>query len=44
MSSEKLQIPLPDETSFNMADNPYTESELLKICEDYKVPNDPMKY
>ena len=27
-----------------MADNPYTESEFLKICEDYSVPNDPMKY
>ena len=28
----------------NAADNPYTESEFLKICEDYRVPNDPMKY
>ena len=27
-----------------MADNPYIESEFLKICEDYRVPNDPMKY
>ena len=27
-----------------MADNPYTESEFLKICEDYGVPNDPMRY
>ena len=35
---------LPDETGFNAADNPYTESEFLKICEDYRVPNDPMKY
>ena len=26
------------------ADNPYTESEFLKICEDYGVPNDPMRY
>ena len=26
------------------ADNPYTESEFLKICEDYRVPNDPMRY
>ena len=26
-----------------MADNPYIESEFLKICEDYGVPNDPMK-
>ena len=27
-----------------MADNPYTESEFFKICEDYGVPNDPMRY
>ena len=41
---KKLQVPLPHETGFNMADNPYTESEFLKICEDYGVPNDPMRY
>ena len=39
-----LQIPLPHETGFNASDNPYTESEFFKICEDYRVPNDPMKY
>ena len=37
-------MPLPHETGFNVADNPYTESEFLKICEDYRVPNDPMRY
>ena len=41
---KNLQVPLPHETSFNAADNPYTESEFFKICEDYRVPNDPMKY
>ena len=41
---KKLQVPLPHETGFNMADNPYTESEFLKICEGYGVPNDPMRY
>ena len=41
---ERLQTPLPHETGFNAADNPYTESEFLKICGDYRVPNDPMKY
>ena len=41
---KRLQIPLPHETGFTAADNPYTESELLQICEDYRVPNDPMKY
>ena len=35
---------LPHKTGFNAADNPYTESEFLKICEDYRVPNDPMRY
>ena len=30
--------------ALNVSDNPYTESEFLKICEDYRVPNDPMKY
>ena len=41
---KRLQTPLPHETSFNATDNPYTESEFLKICEDYGVPNNPMKY
>ena len=41
---KKLLVPLPHETSFNAADNPYIESEFLKICEDYGVPNDPMRY
>ena len=41
---KRLQVPLPHETSFNAADNPYTESEFFIICEDYRVPNDPMKY
>ena len=41
---KRLQTPLPHETSFNAADNPYTESEFFKICEDYGVPNNPMRY
>ena len=41
---KKLQVPLPHESSLNAADNPYTSSEFLKICEDYRVPNDPMRY
>ena len=41
---KKLQVPLPHKTGFNNANNPYTESEFLKICEDYGVPNDPMWY
>ena len=35
---------MPHETGFNAVDNPYTESEFFKICEDYGVPNDPMRY
>ena len=41
---KKLQVPLPHETSFNATDNPYTESEFFKICEDYRVPNDHLRY
>ena len=41
---KRLHTPLLHETSFNAADNPYTESEFFKICEDYRVCNDPMKY
>ena len=41
---KRLQAPLPHKAGFNAADNPYTESEFLKICEDYRVPNNPMKY
>ena len=39
-----LQAPLPDEAGFNAADNPYTNEELFKICEDYKVPHNPIRY
>ena len=36
---------MPHGSGFNAADIPsYTESEFLKICEDYSVPNDPMRY
>ena len=41
---KRLHTPLPPETGFNAADNPYTESEFLKICEDYGVPYNPMRY
>ena len=41
---KKLQVPLPHKTGFNAADNPHTESEFFKICEEYRVPNDPMRY
>ena len=41
---KRLETPLPHCPGFNATDNPYTSSEFFKICEDYRVPNDPMKY
>ena len=41
---KRLLTPLPHSPGFNAADNPYTESGFLKICEDYRVPKDPMRY
>ena len=41
---KKLQTPLLHETGFKAAANPYTESEFLKICEDYGVPYYPMRF
>ena len=41
---KRLQVPLPDESGFNTADNPYTESDFLKFVRITEVPNDPMKY
>ena len=41
---KKLQVPLPHASSFNNYNNPYTSSEFLKICEDYGVPNNPIRY
>ena len=35
---------MPHKSSFNAADNPYMGEEFFKICEDYGVLNDPMKY
>ena len=41
---KRLQVPLQHEASFNAADNPYTKEEFCKICEDYGVPHDPVRY
>ena len=40
---KRLHVPLPHKTGFNAADNPYRSSKFFKICEDYRVSNDPMK-
>ena len=41
---KRFQVSLPHKAGFNPADNPYTNEEFLKICEDYGVPHNPMKY
>ena len=41
---KRLQVSLPHEAGFNAADNPYTKEEFFKICEDYGVPHDPVRY
>ena len=41
---KRLQVSLLHEASFNAADNPYTKEEFFKICGDYGVPHDPMRY
>ena len=41
---KRLQVSLPHEAGFNAADNPYTNEEFFKICEDYGVPHNPMRH
>ena len=41
---KRLQVPLPHESGFNAADNPYSSEKFFNICEDYEVPHDPMRY
>ena len=41
---KRLQVLLPYEASFKPSDNPYSNKEFFKLCEDYNVPHDPMRY
>ena len=41
---KRLQVPLPHEAGYDAAGNPFSNEEFFKICEDYDVPHDPMKY
>ena len=41
---KRLQVPLLHESTFNASDNPYMSEEFFKICEDYEVPHDHVKY
>ena len=35
---------MPHKAGFNSYDNPYSNEGFFKICEDYEVPHDPMRY
>ena len=41
---KRLQVPLPYESGFNAANNPYSSEGFFKLCEDNGVPHDPMRY
>ena len=41
---KRLQVPLPCQAGLDAVDNPYTNEEFFKICEDYGVRHDPMRY
>ena len=41
---KRLKVALPHEAGFNVSDNSYNNKGFFKICEDYGVPHDPMKY
>ena len=41
---KRLQAALPHEAGFSPYDNPDSNEGFFKICEDYEVPHDPMKY
>ena len=41
---KRLQVPLPHKAGFNPSDNPYTNEAFFKICDDYEVPHDPIRY
>ena len=41
---KRLQVPLSREASLNTSDSPYTNEKFFKICKDYGVSHDPMRY
>ena len=41
---KRFQVSLLHEAGFRAADNLYTKEEFFKICEDYGVSHDPMRY
>ena len=41
---KRLQVLLPYTSGFNAADNPYSSEGFFKLCEDYGVSHNPMRY
>ena len=41
---KRLHVPLPYEAGVNAADSPHTSEEFFKVCEDYGVPQDSIRY
>ena len=41
---KRPQVLLPHKAGFNPSDNPYSNREFFKLCEDYNIPHDSMRY
>ena len=41
---KRLQVPLPYESRFNAADNLYSSGGFFKLCQDYGLPHNPLRY
>ena len=41
---KRLQAPLPYDSGFNVANNPYGSEGFFKLSENYGVPHDPIGY
>ena len=41
---KQQQVTLPGQSGFNIINNPYSHEEFLKVCQDYDVPNDSVRY
>ena len=41
---KRMEVRLPHESGFNVANNPYSNEEYLKLCDEYDVPTEPLSY
>ena len=41
---KRMEVRLPYESGFNVADNPYSNEEYLKLCDEYDVPKEHISY